>query len=101
MHKIKCLVKDMHGELDAAERYTRHALKFKEEDKELAETYARVARQELEHCELYHTQAVRVIREYNKEPPEAMQAVWDFEHERIMERTAKIKVELQMYNSMS
>ena len=100
MQKIKCLVKDMSCELDAAEHYAKHALRNKDEDKELGDVYARVARQELEHCELFHAQAVRLIREYDKEPPESMRAIWEYEHDRIMEREAMIRVKLDMYNNM-
>lgn len=96
MQKIKCLVKDMTCELDAAEHYAKHALRHRDGDKELAETYARIARQELEHCETFHAQAVRLIRGYDREPPEAMRAVWEYEHERIMEREAHIRVMLDM-----
>lgn len=96
MQKIKCLVKDMMCELDAAEHYAKHAMSNRDGDKELSETYARISRQELEHCKMFHAQAVRLIREYDREPPEAMQAVWEYEHERIMEREAHILVMLDM-----
>lgn len=98
MQKIKCLVKDMTCELDAAEHYAKHALRNRDGDKELAETYARIARQELEHCEMFHAQAVRLIREYDREPPEAMRAVWEYEHERIMEQEAGIRAKLNVYD---
>lgn len=96
MWEIKCLVKDMTCELDAAEHYAKHALRNRDDDKELAETYAKIARQELEHCEIFHAQAVRLIREYDREPPEAMRAVWEYEHERIMERDAHICIMLDL-----
>ena len=48
MKKIQRLIKDMCYELDAAEHYAKHALRNKDEDKELGDVYERVARQELE-----------------------------------------------------
>lgn len=54
MQKIKCLINDMCYELDAAEHYAKHVLRNKDEDKELGDVYARVARQELDHCETFH-----------------------------------------------
>lgn len=99
MKKIQCLVKDMGYELDAAEHYAKHALRNKDEDKELGDVYARVARQELEHCELFHAQAVRLIREYDKEPPESMRSIWEYEHDRIMEREAMIRMKLALYDA--
>lgn len=100
MKKIQCLVKDMGYELEAAEHYAKHALRNKDEDKELGDVYARVARQELEHCELFHAQAVRLIREHGEAPNEAMRAVWEYEHDKIMEREAMIRMKLDMYNGM-
>ena len=60
----------------------------------------RVARQELDHCEMFHAQAVRLIRDYAKEPPESMRAIWEYEHDKIMERDAEIRVKLGLYSSM-
>lgn len=71
MKKTQRLIKDMCYELDAAE----HALRNKDEDKELGDVYERVARQGLDHCEMFHAQAVRLIREHGEAPNEAMRAV--------------------------
>ena len=98
MQEIKCLIKDMCYELDAAEHYAKHALRNKDEDKELGDVYERIARQELDHCEMFHAQAVRLIRDYAKEPSESMRAIWEYEHDRIMERDAKIRVMLNLYD---
>ena len=90
--------KDMCYELDAAEHYAKHALRNKDEDKELGDVYERVARQELDHCEMFHAQAVRLIREHGEAPSEAMRAVWEYEHDKIMERDAEIRVKLGLYD---
>lgn len=100
MKDLKCLIKDMCYELNAAEHYAKHALRNKDTDKELGDVYAQIARQELEHCERFHAQAVRLIRGYDKEPPESMRAIWEWEHDRIMEREAEIRVKLGMYNDI-
>lgn len=90
--------KNMCYELDAAEHYAKHALRNKDEDKELGDVYERVARQELDHCEMFHAQAVRIIREHGEAPNEAMRAVWEYEHDKIMERDAEIRVKLGLYD---
>lgn len=51
------------------------------------------ASQELEHCELFHAQAVRLIREYG-----SMRSIWEYEHDRIMEREAMIRMKLTLYD---
>lgn len=86
MKKIQRLIKDMCYELDAAEHYAKHALRNKDEDKEL------------DHCEMFHAQAVRLIREHGEAPNEAMRAVWEYEHDKIMERDAEIRVKLGLYD---
>lgn len=98
MKEIKCLIKDMCYELNAAEHYAKHAIRNKDTDKELDDVYAQIARQELEHCERFHAQAVRLIREHGGEPNEAMRAVWEYEHDKIMERDAEIRVKLGLYD---
>lgn len=70
----------------------------KETDKHLADMYAELARQELDHAGMEHEQAVRLIKEYGKEPPAAMQAIWDWEHEQMIEEESEIRVMLEMYH---
>ena len=45
-----------------------------------------------------HAQAVRLIREHGEEQSEAMRAVWEYEHEKLMERDAEIRVKLGLYD---
>lgn len=97
MKKIQRLIKDMCYELDAAEHYAKHALRNKDEDKELGDVYERVARQELDHCEMFHAAAVRMIEESGKTAPEGMRAIWEYEHEKLIERKMEIQIKLGMY----
>ena len=97
MQEIKRLVKDMCYELDAAEHYAKHAMKNKEDHPELAETYAHVAREELNHMELFHAAAVRMIEESGKTAPEGMRTIWEYEHEKLIERKMEIQIKLGMY----
>ena len=63
-------------------------------------TYATMATQELNHVDTLHAQVVRVIQDYRakgNKPPEAMMAVWDWEHESMVSHTAKVKMLLEMY----
>lgn len=73
----------------------------KDEVKALAENYAKMAEAELGHVNALHAQAVRVIKDWRtysgKEPPAAMQAVFDYEHDNMIEKVARIKTLLSMY----
>ena len=88
---IKDLCKMIREELDDAEKYAKEYILTQEKDARLADMFKRLAQSELEHANMEHNEAVRLIREYGGTPPEGMQAVWDWEHELLMEKTAKIK----------
>lgn len=57
------------------------------------------SRQELGHANRLHEMAVRHIekaKDAGLHPTEAMQAVWDWEHERMLDRAAHVKTLLSM-----
>ena len=97
---IKKLSKMIKEEICDAEKYANCALKYKDEDKTLAETFYTLATNELQHMDLLHTQVVRLINDYKAkkgEPPAAMQALYDYVHEEQMDNVKEVKVLLAMY----
>lgn len=101
MKVIKTIVENIEEETDGAENYAKLATQYKETDKMLADVYAKLAAVELDHVNLLHDQVVRVIKDWKatsgKEVPVSMQAVWDYEHQRSIDKVAKIKALLEMY----
>ena len=100
MKKIANMVKEMRDEISGAEHYAKQATKYKDDDKALADVYVAMANQEIEHVDRLHTQVARIIQAYRSgkgEPPEAMMAVWNFEHEDMMEKVARIKALIDIY----
>ena len=100
MKEIKWIAENIREELEDAEKYATAALKYKDTDWDLSQTLAGLAKQELTHSELLHNHAVKLIKEYrekNGPPPAAMAAVWDWEHEKMIEDTAHVKQLLEMY----
>ena len=94
MKEIKILVEHIEEELEDAEKYAKAALYYKHFDPDMSRMYAELSRQELNHSEMLHTQAVKLIKQQHEkgvQSPPAMQAVWDWEHERMIEHTSKIK----------
>ena len=103
MKAIKCIVEDIHEELQGAEHYAKLATQYKDTDRQLADTYSKLAGVELDHVNALHDQAVRLIREYRAGggmPPAAMQAVWDWEHEKMVDTVSRIRSMLDMYKGM-
>lgn len=99
MKMIANIIEDIRGELDGAEEYAKKAAEYKEKDRSLSSTYSTAATQELSHVDAFHAQVVRVIQDYRstgKEVPEGMQAVYDWEHEKMIDRVSRIKMLLEL-----
>ena len=99
MHEIRHLAEGIREELDDAEKYAREAVKHAGEDQEDASTYADLSRQELGHANRLYEMALRHIekaKDAGHHPTEAEQAVWDWERERMLDRTAHVKTLLSM-----
>ena len=94
MKEIKHIVENIREELDGAEHYAKTAAKLKDLNSADASAYAEMARQELGHVDNLHKMAVRAIEKQRASgvtPPAAMQAVWDWEHEKMIDRVSRIK----------
>ena len=101
MKEIKLLVKDIENELEGAEHCAKLAIQYKDEDHLLAEAYAKIAHIKLEQISgTMHDQAERLIKAKKAagiEAPASMQAVYDWEHEKMIDTVARIKTILAMY----
>lgn len=101
MKTIKFLIEDIEEELEGAEHYAKKATEHKDDDRALADVYAKLANVELEHVNALHGQVVRIIKEWKatsgQETPASMQAVWDWEHEKMVDNAARVKTMLDMY----
>ena len=104
MKVIKCLVEDIQEELESAEHYAKKATEHKDDDRELADVYAKLANTELEHVNNLHGQVVRIIKawkaETGKETPVAMEAVRQWEHDRMVDTAARVKSLLDVYKGL-
>ena len=95
MQLISKLCDMIEDELDDAEKYARCALKHKETHPTLATVFNRLSIEELGHMNSLHEQVVSLINEYKKEhgdPPERMQGVYDYLHQKFMDRANEVKI---------
>lgn len=99
MKEIKLLAHQIRDELDVAEEYAKCAVKLKETRSADSSDYLEMAKDELDHADKLHKIAVRMIdrqKETGTAVPASMQAVWDWEHENLLDRTARVKTMLSM-----
>lgn len=95
MTKIKMLCEMIDDELDGAREYACEAVKLKSTDSTLASTLYDISTQEMSHVTRLHSEASRLIEAYRKEhgdPPVDMLAIYDYLHEKQIDRANEIKV---------
>lgn len=94
MKLIKRLSDMIEDELEGAHTYAKAALELKDTKPELARALYNISAQEMEHMNILHQQVVDLINDYRKtsgDPPAAMQAVYDYIHEKHIDKAAEIK----------
>ena len=101
MKKIKWIAEKIEEELHDAEEYARAAHHYKEADQELSRCCAALAEEELKHSDSFPVEFIRVFQEHKDsghEAPASMQAVWDWEHDKMIDHTARIRHMLALLN---
>ena len=67
---------------------------------ELGRTFSNLSAQEMDHARILHDAVVQIINEYrqtNGDPPPAMQAVYDWMHQRQIDEATEIRVMQDMF----
>jgi rubrerythrin len=95
MKQIKELSEMIEEELEDAEKYAKHALKLRESEPTLAKTFYDLSTDEMRHMGLLHDEVKKLIEKHRREhgePPAPMMAVYDYLHQKHIDKAAHIKV---------
>lgn len=86
--------------LSAAEQHIECAYKKKEEFPSVAQAYYALSVSEMTNIMALHEQVVKLIDDYRKkngDPPERMMGRYEYVHERMIERSNKIKILQELF----
>jgi uncharacterized protein Yka (UPF0111/DUF47 family) len=94
MKIMKDIISHMSDTMNEAEDYLSEARLIKEEYPTLFNTYIKLAEEHCQHYLSLHTAVVAIINDYRRnkgEVPPTMKAIYDYEHERLMEEFEDLK----------
>lgn len=97
---IKKIADMIEDELEGAEHYAKCAVKWKEEHPTLAKTFYDISTDEVRHVNLLHGEVVNIIETHRKthgEPPANMLAIWEYVHEKHIEKMNEVKMLQNQY----
>lgn len=100
MKLIKHMIEQMHEELEGAKEYIECAMNHKTDHPVIANMYYEMSLTEIAHFESLHKSVVSLIDEVKakgEEPPIAMMAIYEYEHEKAIKEMTKIKIMQEMY----
>jgi uncharacterized protein Yka (UPF0111/DUF47 family) len=94
------LIEKMDDTMDEIEFYAEKAHAIRHDHKELADVYIKIASEHIEIYKMLHTEAVELIddeRRSGKAVPSEMEAIWRYEHERLVKEFAEAKYLVSEY----
>ena len=103
MKIIKELSEMIEDELKGAEHYVKAALQSKADHPALAEVFYEISTQEMRHVNMLHEEVVKIIknsREKNGEPPPAMLSIYEWQHNRQIDKNKEIKILQTQYRDV-
>ena len=102
MKVIQDVTDMIHEELADAKKYAECALKRKDDYPDLVRTFYNLSMQEMEHMAMLHDAVTAIIADVRKtkgDPPPNMESVYDYLHEKEIEKAADVRRLQAMYRS--
>ena len=103
MKILKDLIAKANDTMEEIEWYAEKAHHLRAEHKSLADTYIKIAEMHIGIYNMLHEKMVMLIEEEKKkgvQPPSAMMAIWDYEHEKLVKEFGEAKYLIEEYKKM-
>lgn len=100
MRILKDMIDKAEDTMEEIEWYTEKALLLKQDKKQIADVYIKIAEIHISIYDMLHTQMVNLINEHKNAGhavPAEMQAIWDYEHEKLVKHFAELKYMVEEY----
>lgn len=100
MKIIAWLTEQIEDEIHDVKEYAKMAAELKEEHPGLAQALYNISTQEDTHHAILHAEAVKIIEGYRKthgEPPAAMMAVYEYVHQKHIDKMAEARRYQEIY----
>ena len=100
MKLIEKLSEMIDEEIEDAKKYAKCALKYKDERPALAKTFYDLSGEEMRHMTMLHAEVEAVIQKYRQEkgePPGGMKSLYNYLHEKQIEKAADVRRLQDMY----
>ena len=100
MKLIQMLCEMVDEEIGDAYKYAKCALEYKDTHPNLSKVFFDLSAAEMQHMTMLHTEVTKLIEKYRQEkgePPEGMKAVYDYLHQKQIDKAAEVKTLQGMY----
>jgi hypothetical protein len=100
MKIIKLLEELIEEEIHDVKKYAKLAVEYKDEHPALAQVFYNLSTQEDTHQANLHTEVVKIIEEHRRthgDPPAAMMAVYEYVHNKHIDKLAEARTYQDMY----
>lgn len=100
MKLVKDIVEQIDDELHGAKEYIKMASKYKTEYPQIANMYYELSITEMNHVDKLHNAVVGLINDMKVKGIEVdpkMMAIYNYEHERAIDKATKVKVMQELY----